>query len=661
MQPQYQPQAGQLLPAQFSSRAPPLTDNVFEVSPILPEQSPNLSSKTSEPVDVVRQPRFSGLHGSLPSAGQGLSPPTNRSLQIASAPSESNNPVYLHTAISAVSYRERSPDLKSPHSNTSSNQTPTQPDFDKPGRNGPVSSLSIPGEQPRLLPEPSSGSFWQSPQDFISESQGGDSQQVPEETLPVTQSSYPSREPRSTEASHNPADDEHDLEHPTQQRLSQSSNGTFHTAGSREQSQRDQRIMNQPASYHLPQSGTQKSVHKNAPVGQDNFLAPSPPTQSREGAKTPDRPISRPFSFMEVSPDRRSKPKEGVLHHTPSMASNSSRNHSDRPPSPVSPQRSMTRDVSSPHDQAISSNQDTRQDSVGHRPRSFSRPFQDPNLHEHPAFRHETPSSQATDFSTDQYPTQIAHEVRLPQQFTTGYQARGVEPPVIPPSENKSKSHRGSRNSMFFKNLTSATRAERPPSVTDPEGRFTESSIISPIPGEIRNKRGSVFRSINSRRGSTREKSRTSIDVPTQAQPPNITQQFGSVKQQNREADIATKSESSKARNKLQRASTSAAVEQDPGKKKRFSALGVFKIRALVWIQLISFRAFLVDQNMTRLALPSQSLNHQLLNKFKPHLNHNPLTKTNKPRMLAMTLINMPHYKNIMPDLQMGATTPLIA
>lgn len=579
MQPQYQPQVGGTLPNQSSSRAPPHTETVSEVSPSLSERLPNQSSQISEPADVVGHPRFSTLYERLPSPIQTVSPSTSKDLQIATATSGSNDPITLHTAVSTGSYHGGPPDLKTPYSNTSSNQTPTQPDFDNPGHNEPVSSTSVAIRQPQSQPKPSSEFSQQPHQDFISESQSGDSQQVPEEALPVTQSRYSSRQPRSIGMPRDLINNKQDPEHPTQRRLSQSSNGTFHTAGSHEQPQTDLRIRYQAASYHQPQFEMQKSAGNNELGSQGNFLAPPPPTQSREGTQTPDRPVSRPFSFMEVSPDRRSQPKAEILHHAPSIDSN----RSDRPPSPVSPQRSMTRDVSSQHDQAVPSHHDTSQDSVlsddqrgiVHRPRSFSRPFPDPNLQEHPAFRQEIPSTQGTEFSSDHYPAQVPHEGRLAQQYTAGFQAQGVEPPVVPPSENKTRSRRGSRSSTFFKNFASPARAERPPSANDPEGLFTESPMKNPVPGEVKNKRGSVFRSINSRRESTREKSGTSIDLPTQLPPPNLSRQFGSVKQQNPVVDSATRSGSSKARNKLQRASTSAAVEQEPGKKKRFSALGV--------------------------------------------------------------------------------------
>lgn len=579
MQPQYQPQHGLPLPDQSTSNVLLSTPNISEVPLSLSRQAPNQPSETYEPTDSAQHLKVSSPHGILPIPDQSVSSSTIRDLQAAST--TNSDPTILHTATSKKFYYGGLPVLKGPLSDASSNQTPTQTNLYKTYRNEPAPSSSYSVEQPRSLPEHSSH------QDFVSESQRGGSQQASQDTS--SNPSHLSRQPRLIEQSYNLTHTKQDPEHPTQQRLSQSSNGTFHTAGSRDQPQTDAGVKNQSVSYNLPQSETQNSVHKDVTEGQGNFLAPPNPTQSRDGAQTPDQPISRPFSFMEVSPDRRSHSKDEIVPRAPSMESNFNHNHSDRPPSPVSPQRSMTRDVSGQHDRVDLSHHDSNQDflraddqrGLVDRTRSFSRPFQDPNLREHPAFRQEAPPMQNLDVSTDHYSSQVPHETRLPQQYTPDHQIQEVEPPTVPPSDNKNRSHRGSRSSTFFKNFTNPSRVEKSLSENDPEISHAEPPVKDSIAAETKNKRASMFRSINSQRGSIKEERRTNTHIPAQAQSPTISRDFGSVKQQHQEIDYPTKGASGKVHNKLQRASTSAAVEQSPVKKKRFSVIGVLNFKLL--------------------------------------------------------------------------------
>lgn len=482
MQPQYQPQDEKYPPNQTSTSPPivPLQGDGSEVSPEPSKQLPNQPSMSGEFADIAQRPGFYSPQENLT---QSTPPFINKDLQVAATKTASD-------VLVAFSTDGGLPDPKIPHSNTSINQTPTQKQ---------VSSSSIPNPH------------HQQHQNFISDSQHAGPRQPPEESLSAPQPSYSSREPHLTAKSDKLNSEKRNDEYPMKKRLSQSSNGTFQTAGSREQSQNEFRLQNQPLSHHSLQVGGQRSAQEDVHSGQGDFLSlpPPPPSLSRERAKTPDQPISRPFSFMEVSPDRRSQQDGEVLPRAPSMESASNHNHSNRPPSPVSPQRSMTREVSYQNSQSIPDHHDASQEYVKadeqlgivHRPHSFSRPFRDTSLREHPAYRQEIPSKVDAEFSADRHTTQmLSGEAFLPQQYTAGYQYRGVEPATVPSADNKTISRHGSRNSTFFINYNSNARAERSQSSYGIEGYQDESHVKSSTTGEAKSKRASIFRSKNGRR-----------------------------------------------------------------------------------------------------------------------------------------------------------------
>ena len=249
----------------------------------------------------------------------------------------------------------------------------------------------------------------------------------------------------------------------------------------------------------------------------------------------------------------------------------------NRPPSPVSPQlQGFTRQGPSDpvhHDISYDFDAHNSQNSFGQgRPRSFSRPFQDPNVHDHPAFR-QGDSRGPNEPPTEYLSPQLSYdEAMVPQQQATEHQLEGLGPPVGGPNL-RARSHSTSRGASFFKRLSGPPRESLRPSPdvsgTQNEG-FTASVTTTPPVAikEKKTKRASLFRSLTGYKDNS-------------APPPN--RSYGGNQhdnefppRQNKITVIPTKGETvAKSRGKLQRASTSGPNGLDAGKKNRFSRLGV--------------------------------------------------------------------------------------
>jgi hypothetical protein len=239
------------------------------------------------------------------------------------------------------------------------------------------------------------------------------------------------------------------------------------------------------------------------------------------------------------------------------------------------------------------------EDELSGPPRSFSRPFQDPNISNHPAFRQEPsplgapavplPRSTQLPYSPQQLhsPQQMdpreetdrmryySHREQYARQGTaTEYQLPGVGPPNQPPPETtltKSRSRSRPRSGMFMSKSKSRDSAPPPPDQDMPG---------IPDPPDQKKKRLSIFRtmsrteSVDSDRDSTRVNasgSRTDLmSQPYNQLPVN----------NNSIANKDIKEKDGKKVKKLQRASTSNVV-QEP-KKKRFSVSVSFHFRSLL-------------------------------------------------------------------------------
>lgn len=447
-----------------------------------------------------------------------------------------DTPIFLHAAPEAESYVS-SPQAQRRLSNSSGNQTPTQADFTKSGPNVQTSNSTLTDDK--------AGS---------QEQQESERSQKPEPTLSWGPQQGMENEKRGITVPH--------------------SRYSTHIPPSTDKGQVEPQGFSEtePSIASEPQILFRTSVKESLPTSYSASQAiPDAPINStqvtpRQGTIN-ERP-TRPFSFMEISGNEANQRPIETSQREPSISSSDGRQFYDRPPSPVSPQRSITREVSDLHEQ---DQYDTHS--------SSSRPLQDPNIGNHPAYRRVSQPRQDLHPSFEHYPGRTTREdTRLPRQYTIDYSSEGVGPtPVSQPEPTASRSRRGSRNSTFFRNLAKSEEPSLPSNGSDQVQFPAKSPTQATAPTEgKRSKRNSVFRTLTGRdsnRGNILEKPPVIPEpkspprqyTPTIPPPPpsNNTRVEGNT--------------SSKAKIKtLQRASTSVVPEKrDGGKKKRFSAIGV--------------------------------------------------------------------------------------
>lgn len=299
----------------------------------------------------------------------------------------------------------------------------------------------------------------------------------------------------------------------------------------------------------------------------------------------------RPFSFMEYSSKEPSHPSRDFMLREPSLDSLPDEVHPDRPPSPVSPPRSLMQNNSDEYNELPPAQYDPDRDIIPvedrstppNRHRSFSRPFKSPDIAQHPAYRQDQdlqPLTEATDLPTHYYPAQIRREEAfLPRQQGTEYQLEGVGPP--PPVEltrSKSRSRRTSRSSGFFKNLGNSSKADIPPIPTDVERQGATppipSSTSTAPPTDKKAKRTSLFRSLTGH-GSGSDRSKESVTAQARGSRTDLLQQSQPKDPSADSEDFPTRGKSKKLRGKHANNPSAGATEPESGKKKRFSALGV--------------------------------------------------------------------------------------
>ena len=294
----------------------------------------------------------------------------------------------------------------------------------------------------------------------------------------------------------------------------------------------------------------------------------------------------RPFSFIEYNKAPSPRHSEDRSYRGPGLDDPSTVPFHDRPPSPVSPQRS---DFNQPN-QAVPVHYDvnhefqsdsTHEFTTRPRPRSFSRPFQGPNLRDHPAFRQENfPHPTGSTKLPLQYyqPTLNRDEATLPRQQNTEYSLEGVGPPADEPSV-KSRSRRGSWSSAFFKRLSRPPSDEIPAIPTSPDHQDVEPPVKNPVNAEKKKRRASLFRTLTGRSGSDSSRSKERDVALPKKTPTDIHPQSdnSSLSAKERPGILVSQEVSVKTRNKLHRSSTSGTASQESGSKKRFSGIGVSK------------------------------------------------------------------------------------
>lgn len=504
------------------------------------DEDSNQQSSKNEPTvsDLARPPRSSSLPPSTIFVSQDTS--TNAG---ANEPVEKavvgETPIFLHTTPEAESY------VSSPQrrlSDSSSNQTPTQADFTKPGPNVQTSSSPLTDDK--------AGS---------QEQQESESSEGPEPTLSLGPQRGMENEKRGITVPHSRYST-HLL--PSMDKNQAEPKGFSETEPS---------IGSEP--QILLQTSIQESLPTSASAGQAVSDAPMDSTQvtPRQGTSN-DRP-TRPFSFMEISESEANQRPIEKSQREPSVSSNDGRQFYDRPPSPVSPQRSITREVSDMHEQ---DQYDPH--------RSASRPLQDPNISNHPAYRVSQPR-QDPHPSFEHYPGRTTREdARLQRQHIIDYRPEGVGPTPVSQSEpTASRSRRGSRSSTFFRNLAKSEEPPLPTNGSDQVQLAAKSPNQATAPNEgKRSKRNSVFRTLTGRSGGgDRDSNRESISektrvVPQPKSPPRKHTPTIPPPPPSNNPRVESSTSSKVKSKKLQRASTSVVPEKkDGGKKKRFSTIGV--------------------------------------------------------------------------------------
>lgn len=167
---------------------------------------------------------------------------------------------------------------------------------------------------------------------------------------------------------------------------------------------------------------------------------------------------------------------------------------------------------------------------------------------------------------------------QLPLPNPSGNQQE-LDSPVERRSESKPRSRRGSRSSPFFKTFGRSSESDQSSLPHIHDNQVSSTPVTSPVAEGKKGRRTTLLRSLkrNSASGSASGQSKENI-TPTTTTPQSIppVQTFPAASQRmNEESPSRGPPSTSKSNRKLQRASTSGNAEQDGGKKKRFSAIGV--------------------------------------------------------------------------------------
>jgi len=356
-----------------------------------------------------------------------------------------------------------------------------------------------------------------------------------------------------------------------QERYSEDSNRTFHTAENgnddRPESRQTQDDVETPKAAEPPPLTFQNvpSQHSAAspPSQADNFSGP-------RDLDTASGKLSQPPS----SPEMRAH-----LAREPSLDAMSNVVQSDLPPSPVSPQRSFIQEPAKPdnrkgpiyydpsHDFGPASN-DRVLAAAYNSPRQHSR---GPSLVDHLAFRRDTsPALQSQTLAEQNAYGRGRGEAPSRQRpdmesdLSSGVTSRDRTDGSTPDAKRKS------RNSGFFKAFKS------PVSIADQGNGESDQIDATPtgvsVDGQKKPKRNSLFGSRNVDDRNISGQSEESPPAPiswADTMRPQIP-----VTPDSKGSSSPSSGASNNLRNRLQRASTSGKKEDENGKKRRFSALG---------------------------------------------------------------------------------------
>ncbi|MCJ1397590.1 hypothetical protein MMC11_000784 [Xylographa trunciseda] len=363
-------------------------------------------------------------------------------------------------------------------------------------------------------------------------------------------------------------------------RTSEDSEGTYHTADSGEEFQMRPGSV-KLASLQKPSEQIERMPRNVVTAASGDIQKPATENSLAEiptASPTASSPTSRPFSFISFG----QMPAGDLTLRGSSIDSNRDDASKKLALTPTSSQKPVS-NQSNQGNQSNPTHYGTNHDFIpGNdqtfgrpRPRSFSRPFLDANVGQHPAYRQNEGVDDETALPAQYYPPQVRRDEAMIAQGTE-YQLEGVGPPPAD-TNGKARSRRSSRSSAFFRNFILPSEQEVPPVPQSTERQATESPSTSPI-NPKKKKRASLFRSLTSHTGSDSSRSRdNSVAPPTISQKdtqPQASSRSPAREQHRSFTSPPINSNMKGTRNKLQRASISGVPEQERGKKKRFSGLG---------------------------------------------------------------------------------------
>ena len=536
------------------------------------------------------------------------------------------------------------PDSRSYKSSRSGHQTPTQADYQP-----------IPGIEKFVLPQP----VISSPKDGFANVDGtrngantNPEQEDSMQLLPPRSFSMPRSESSSNQPpvhASTPGTDPKDIaeEPEVSPRVSEDSNTAFGTADSGMSVSRPPSITDGP-----PRIGDSKTAsHEERlwagppPASRDpaTLLSPSSNDDALRGvmhdAERPvsplgPTPIPREGHVRAPSSDSlpsRSTPAPSlsspVVPQPPMTYGSSTQDQYGGPPQippqgPTSQDRPSENSLQAPVGQVRSreTSRLARDAGPSNRPRSFSRPFHDASLQDHPAFRHERQIEAAQvkqDFHHIYLPEPEGSQLTTPHQSAPRDSIHDVAPPPGPPpgwspgiasppehpretsrgrsaesrGADRNKSKRSSRSSTFFKTFSSPSKGDSGSDISRPRGQQGPDVAVPPERSEKKGKRQSVVRSMRGkapdREQGNEVKGPDQTPTKPQAVPPATMQISNSI-----EESFHSGASPGKQSNKLHRASTAGPKDQPSGKKKRFSGLGVGDFLAPLRLWLIIYRVY---------------------------------------------------------------------
>ena len=448
-------------------------------------------------------------------------------------------------------------EIHTPRSATSSNRTPTQATFTD------ASQLAIlagsPAKTDRASIRYRSGSG--SPRSFPQPQSGFAAQ--------VLTTNHQSQEPETVS-----------MFPPDSESTNQTASGGPKTSLSMLQTLQDQKTDVEPHS----QASKDVNLPNQSVIHQESYL------------QSPTNVHNERLEHLTQDPMHSKTPSQSRSWRGLSIDSDLGRVNLDHPPSPLTPRQlsnhgaSDERGRTGPIHYGIDHDFDrpndaerSRSHSPSYRRRSQdSRPSLDPNILDHPAFR---AVAEGNGMPIEDYHAQLTRkENPTPRQETAEDMLVGGGPKIGGlkiggRSGSKSRSRRGSRSSVFFKAFTSPSKSDRPHLPDASDSQTSSSPRGSPVVGDRRSKRLSIFRprsgNMEIEGGDSRSKDNMAPDASPQDSFTQVAHQVGPTTPSRFGEDNSSKSASSKWSKKLQRASTSAKPEPDSGKKKRFSAIGV--------------------------------------------------------------------------------------